>query len=90
MHFKSKKYVFCKHTPNNIEINRTADGSGGGVDPPSSKWDIHGTGSGHRVDPQKVEHKYGSRDGVDSPENSLHFGTHMVIKTLDQSTCKNV
>ena len=42
------------------------------------------------MDTQKVQNKYGSGDGVDAPlpKNCLHFGTHMVMKTLDGGTCK--
>ena len=58
------------------------------------RWDIYGTGVRDGVDIQKVQHKYrsrgGSGDGVDNPKNWPHFVTHMVIKTLDGSTCKNV
>ena len=32
------------------------------------RWDIYGTGTGHGVDPQKVEQKYGSGDWVDPPQ----------------------
>ena len=40
---------------------------------------------------QKVQPKYGSGAGSRSrvdPQNWPHFGTHMVIKTLDGSSCK--
>ena len=32
----------------------------------------------------------GSWSRVDSPQNWPHFGTHIVINTLDGSSCKNV
>ena len=53
------------------------------------RWEIYGTGDRDGVDLQKVQHKYGDGDGVDTPaKNWPQFGSHMVIITLDGSTCK--
>ena len=39
------------------------------------RWDIYVTRVRDGVDPQKVQHKYGSRDGFDNPQNltSLYY-----------------
>ena len=39
------------------------------------RWDIYGNGPRIRVDPQKGQHKYRSRDGFDNPQNltSLYY-----------------
>ena len=34
-------------------------------------WNIDGTGGGDGVDPQKLQHKYGSRDGINPPHNLM-------------------
>ena len=56
------------------------------------RWDIDGTRARDGVDPQNVQHKYGSGagsvSGVDTPKNWPHFGTHIVIKILDGSSCR--
>ena len=41
------------------------DGDGDGVDPHHLRWDLYGSEARDGVDPQKVQHKYWSRDGVD-------------------------
>ena len=76
-------------------------GSGAGYQiqswPPSwSKWDIDGTGDRDGVEPKLRSKSYNTNIDLDldmdveliPPQNWLHFGTYMVIKTLDGSSCK--
>ena len=72
LHLKNKGiYGICKHRANNIGINRTGDGYRDEVDPHHLRWDIYGNVPRIGVDPQKVQYKYGSRDGVEPcpPQN---------------------
>ena len=55
--------------------------------PDHLRWDIYENGARDGVDPQKIQQKYGSGDGV-VPQNWLHIVTHRVIKTLDKSSSK--
>ena len=64
--------------------------------PPTSskvghRWDWSQRWSGPYIKVKKLKPKYGSGSGsqsrVDSPKLTS-FGTHMVIKTLDGSSCK--
>ena len=80
-----KKYGLCKCRAYNIKINRTEDR----VDPPWSKvrdiWDWRQRWSGP---PKGTTQIWRWRWSWPPAKNWPQFGCHMVIITLDGSTCK--